>query len=285
MRISAVCWDVDKVWYQGISTSYLAEKSDLDPGPLLEDFLSQGWFGLADIDRWAVTRRGGAKEPIKSASDLAELLTDFHYEMSRQDSDRPVITMKQLREGKQAIVRGLTMKQIKEVAASIQYSPGLWEAIEAFRRSRLYQVAFSDGLAPFIIYHVQRMGLDYGEAAPTMVELDAEERLFEDWMLERDDIRLAGKTAEFDKARKLLTHLKAQGYSLSDVAIIDDSGVNIEPLLLPIHQAGGIALGYNPTEVHKPIFRKYSIPVLKSPDLRAFAEIVADRNKLNRYGE
>lgn len=285
MRISAVCWDVDKVWYQGISTSYLAEKSDLDPGLLLEDFLSQGWFGHADIDRWAATRRGGAKEPIKRITDLANMLTDFHYEMSRQDSDRPVITMEQCRGGKQAIVRGLTMKQIKEVAASIQYSPGLLEAIEAFKRSGLYQAAFSDGLAPFIIYHVQRMGLDYGEAAPTMVELGAEERLFENWMLERDDIRLAGKTAEFDKAREILTHLKEQGYPLSDVAIIDDSGVNIEPLLLPIHQAGGLALGYNPTEVHKPIFRKYSIPVLKGRDLRAFAEVVADRNKLNQYCE
>ena len=285
MKISAVCWDVDKVWYPGISTSYLAEKSNLDPGPLLEGFLSQGLFSLTDIDRWAITRRGGAEDPIKSATDLSELLTDLHYEMRRQDSDDPIIPMKQCREGKQAIVRGLTMKQIKEVAASIQYSPGLLEAIEAFKRSRLYQAAFSDGLAPFIIYHVQRLSLDYGEAAPTIVELDAEERLFENWMLERDDIKLAGKAAEFDKAKKLLTHLKEQGYPLSDVAIIDDSGINIEPLLLPIHQAGGIAIGYNPTEVHKPVFRKYSIPVLKSRDLRAFAEIVADRNKLNEYCE
>jgi phosphoserine phosphatase len=285
MKISAVCWDVDKVWYPGISTSYLAERSNLDPGPLLEGFLSQGWFDLADIDRWAVTRRGGAKDPIKRITDLSELLTDLHYEMRRQDSDNPVITMEQCRGGKQAILRGLTMKQIKEVSASIQYSPGLLEAVEAFKRSRLYQAAFSDGLAPLIIYHVQRLGLDYGEAAPTIVELDAEERLFENWMLERDDIKLAGKTAEFDKAKKLLTHLKEQGYPLSDVAIIDDSGINIEPLLLPIHQAGGIALGYNPTEVHKPIFRKYSIPVLKSLDLRAFAEIVADRKKISDYCE
>jgi hypothetical protein len=285
MKIRAVCWDVDKVWYPGISTSYLAEKSDLDPGPLLEGFLSQGWFGPADVDSWAITRRGGAKDPIKSAKDLADLLTDFHYEMRRQDSDRPIIAMKQLREGKQAILRGLTMKQVKEVADSIQYSPGLLEAIEAFRQSRLYQVAFSDAPAPFIIYHVKRMDLDYGEAAPTIVKLDDEERLFENWMLERDDIRLAGKAAEFDKTKKLLTHLREQGYSLSDVAIIDDSGINIEPLLLPIHQAGGIALGYNPTEAHRPIFRKYAIPVLKSQDLRAFAESVAERNKINEYCE
>jgi hypothetical protein len=285
MKISAVCWDVDKVWYRGISTSYLAEKSDLEPRPLLEGFLSQGWFSPTDVDRWAITRRGGAEDPIKSAKDLADLLTDFHYQMKRQASDRPIITMKQLREGKQAILRGLTMKQIKEVADSIQYSPGLLEAIEAFRRSGLYQAAFSDGLAPFIIYHVKRTGLDYGEGAPTIVKLDDEEMLFENWMLERDSIRLAGKAPEFDKAKKLFAHLKEQGYSLSDIAIIDDSGINIEPLLLPIHQAGGIALGYNPTEAHKPIFRKYTIPVLKSQDLRAFAEIVADRNKVSEYCE
>ena len=285
MKISAVCWDVDKVWYQGIATSYLAEKSNLAPGPLLESFLSQGWFSPADVDSWAATYRRGAKDPIRSAKDLADLLTDFHYKMTEHGSDRPIIMMKQLRQGKQAILRGLTMKQIKEVAQSVEYSPGLLEAIEAFKRSSLYQVAFSDGPAPFMIYHMRRLGVDYGEAAPTMVKLDDEERLFEDWMLQRDDIRLAGKSGEFDKARKLLTHLKEQGYSLSDVAIIDDSAVNIEPLLLPIYQAGGIALGYNPTEAHKPIFRKYSIPILKGQDLKAFAQIVTDRNKVNEYCE
>ena len=62
-------------------------------------------------------------------------------------------------------------------------------------------------------------------------------------------------------------------------------GVNIEHLLLPICQAGGIALGYNPTEVHRPIFRKYSIPILKGLDLRAFAEIIADRKKITEYCE
>lgn len=283
MKISAVCWDVDKVWYQGVSTSYLANKSNLDPGPLLESFLSQGWFSPADVDRWAITYRRGAKDPIKSAKDLADLLTDFHYEMTELGSDRPIIIMKQLRQGKQAILRGLTMKQIKEVAQSINYSPGLLEAIEAFKRSSLYQVAFSDAPAPFIIYHVKRLGVDYGEAAPTMVKMDNEERLFEDWMLERDDITMTGNAVEFDKTTKLLTHLKEQGHSLSDVAIIDDSAVNIEPLLLPIYQAGGIALGYNPTEAHKPIFRKYSIPILKGRDLKAFAQIVTDRSKVNEY--
>ena len=285
MKISAVCWDVDKVWYPGYSTNFLAEKSNSDPGPLLQDFLSQGWFTLSDVDSWAMARRRGAKEPIESAKDLAELLTDFHYEMKREDSDEPIINMNQLREGKQAIISGLTMKQVREIADSIEYSPGLLEAIETVRRSGLYQVAFSDAPAPFIIYHVQRLGVDYGEAAPTMVRAGKQEMLFEPWMLQRDDISLAGAAGEFAKAGRVLTHLRQKGHSLSEVAIIDDSAVNIEPLLLPVFQAGGIALGYNPTEVHKPIFRKYSIPILKGLDLRAFAQIVADRKKITEYCE
>ncbi len=285
MGISAVCWDVDKVWYPGYSTSYLSERSDSDPGSLLQSFLSQEWFSLADVDRWAMERRGGAKEPIKRARDLADLLTDFHYEMTRQGSDRPIITMNQLREGKQAIIRGLTMAQIKAAADAIEYTPGLLETIENFRRSGVYQAAFSDAPAPFIIYHVKRLGLDYGQAAPTLVEVNGEEVLFEDWMLQRDDIKLAGPSGGFDKKVILLSHLREKGHSLSQVAIIDDSALNIESLLLPIWQAGGIAIGYNPTEAHRPIFGKYSIPILKGRDLRAFAEIVADRNKIAEYCE
>jgi FMN phosphatase YigB (HAD superfamily) len=285
MKISAVCWDVDKVWYAGYSTNFLAEKINSDPGSLLQDFLSQGWFGPSDVDSWAILRRRGAKEPIESAKDLADLLTDFHYEMTKEGSSEPVITMKQLREGKLAIIRGLTMEQIREVADSIEYSPGLLEAIETFRQRGLYQAAFSDAPAPFIIYHVKKLGLDYGEAAPTMVQVGNEKMLFEDWMLQRDDISLAGTAGEFNKAGPVLAHFREQGHSLSEVAIIDDSGVNIERLLLPISQAGGIALGYNPTEVHRPIFRKYSIPILKGLDLRAFAEIVADRKKITEYCE
>lgn len=143
----------------------------------------------------------------------------------------------------------------------------------------------SDALAPFIIYHVKRLGLDYGEAAPAMVQVGNKEMLFEAWMLQRDDIRLAGGTGDFDKATPLLSHLKERGHALGGVAIIDDSAVNIERLLLPILQAGGIAIGYNPTEAHRRIFRKYSIPILKGLDLRAFAEIVIDRGKIREYCE
>jgi hypothetical protein len=285
MKISAVCWDVDKVWYPGYSTSFLAEKSNSDSGSLLQGFLSQGWFSPSDVDSWSMARRRGAKEPIQSAKDLADLLTDLHYEMTRGGSNEPIITMKQLREGKLAIIRGLTMKQIRGVADSIEYSPGLLEAIEAFGRRGLYQAAFSDAPAPFIIYHVKKLGLDYGQAAPTMVQVGNEEVLFEEWMLQRDDISLAGTAGEFNKAGPVLTHFREQGHPLSEIAIIDDSGVNIEHLLLPICQAGGIAIGYNPTEVHRPIFRKYSIPILKGLDLRAFAEIVADRKKITQYCE
>jgi len=285
MRISAICWDVDKIWYQGHSVDFLAGKSNVDPGPLLQGFLSRGWFSLADVERWAVTRRKEAKGSIESAKDLSDLLRDFHFEMTMEGSDKPIITMNQLRAGGQAIIRGLTMAQIREAADSIEYSPGLLEAMATFRRHGLYQAAFSDAPAPFIIYYVKRLGLDYGEAAPTMVQVGDEEMLFEQWMLQRDDIRLAGGTGDFDKATPVLAHLKEWGHALSGVAIIDDSAANIERLLLPIWQAGGIAIGYNPTEAHRPIFRKYSIPILRGLDLRAFAEIVADRGKIREYCE
>ena len=285
MKISAICWDVDKIWYQGHSIDFLAEKSNVDPGPLLQCFLSEGWFDLADVEKWSVVRRKGARWPIESAKDLSDLLRDFHFEMTTEGSDRPIITMNQLRAGEQAIIRGLTMAQIREAADSIEYSPGLLEAVATFRRRGLYQAAFSDAPAPFIIYYVKRLGLDYGEAAPTMVQVSNEEMLFEAWMLQRDDVRLASGTGDFDKATPLLGHLKERGHALSGVAIIDDSAVNIERLLLPILQAGGIAIGYNPTEAHRPIFRKYSIPILKGLDLRAFAEIVIDRGKIREYCE
>lgn len=266
MPIKVVLWDVDGVWYYGISTGHAVERSSVDPIPVLHHGLEERWFSQEDVDRW----KEEYNREIVSATDLSQMLYDMYYTMQRDG--QPLIKREHIVQGRQALLKGMTMKQVREVADSVPRNPGLDYAVDVFRRNSLYQTAFSDGLGPFVLYLMRKMGMDYGETVPAIVSFEGREMLFESRMA--DNVILTGKVQGFDKAQAAFNHLTSQGHQLNEVAAIDDSGSNVETILAPVYNAGGVAVGYNPTDAHRPIFQKYSIPVIKGKDLRGFAEIV-----------
>ena len=261
--IGVMDWDVDNVWYKGISTSHCADRSPADPKPYLDGFFGKNWFSYDDVKNW-------------------QCLTDFLYKMKKGDNS--VISKEQTIEGKQSLLKGMTMKQIRDIADEIKYTDGLEDTIYNFKKDGIIQTAFSDGLAPFVLYKMKKLGMDYGEGVPTIIIHDELEFMFDGrFMLEIDDIKLTGevdKFSKFDAFKKFIDGI----YPLSRVAMIDDSGANAKSMK-EVMENGGLAVAFNPSDTHRKDFNSLSIPILKGTDLRAFGEIVLDPSKLKDYCE
>ncbi|RLJ04536.1 MAG: hypothetical protein DRP18_04585 [Candidatus Aenigmatarchaeota archaeon] len=212
---------------------------------------------------------------IQRISDVANMLTDFLYKMRRDG--KSIITKQQTIEGKQYLLKGLRIEDIVRISSSIEHSPGAEEAIQTFREHGLVQTLYSDSLGPHITYQKLKLGMNSGKGVPPIIELpDRTETEYQDSHLDIPDAKLTGRVLPFKKVNEFFAYLQKLEIPLSDVAVIDDSGANIETLLKPVQESGGLAIGYNPTDAHREKFYRHSIPVLKSFDLRAFAEIVLD---------
>jgi len=274
-KIKAVVWDADNVWYKGIGTSHCAKKSKLDPQPYIDGFIKDGWFTYNDVKRWAEYRQKDTNNPIQTVGDLAQCLTDFLYELKTPGSDKSIITKEQTIEGKQALLKGLTKKDIQSIAKDIEYTHGLLDSVSTFRQSGMYQTVFSDGLGPFIAYKAMELGITDIGVVPIIVLTDDEERDFDGYnYTEISDFVLIGKVKPYNKAEDMFNRLSA--YDKSEMATIDDSGNNVDSILVPVRNAGGIAIGFNPTESHIQKFKEAGIPVLqqKERSLEPFKEIV-----------
>ncbi len=276
MPIKAVVWDVDNVWYNGISTSLCIERSTANPKIFLTKYLEEGLFTEDDVKRWGELR-GKGNNPIKSIKELAECLTDFLYNM-RKENGTSIITKEQTMRTKQMLLAGLTMKDIREIADTVNYTKGLKDAVQQFKRKGIYQAAFSDGLAAFVSYKAMQLGINHWETVPTIVKKGETEMMFANEMVNEDSIKLTGKIVPFNKSEAMLNHMK-KICKLSEIAIIDDSGANVE-MLRKIHEEGGIAIAFNPTDEHLKVFKKEKITILQQEerDIEAFTEIVMQNN-------
>ena len=253
-------------------------------GPFLEEFIQSGLFSREDVKDWI--RKYNQGKPIRRISDVADMLADFLYRMTRKG--KPIITKQQTIEAKQYLLKGLTMRDIAEISSSVEYNPGLEETVRAFREHGIAQTLFSDSLGPHITYQRRKLGMDAGKGVPPVIELpDGTETEYEDFHLDVPDAKLTGRVLPFKKAEEFFGYVKLRGIDLSRVAVIDDSAENIESLFKPVLEAGGIAIAYNPTDTHRKKLRESSIPILKGLDLRAFAEIVLNPNEsvIGRYCE
>jgi hypothetical protein len=168
-----------------------------------------------------------------------------------------------------------------------------------FKRNGTFQTLFSDGLAPHIDYQLGKLGIIIGDGIPPLIEIpttdidDTDDSiLIANYATYRDhagevptDAKLTGRIGKFNKIEKFFKYLEKVGMPMDRVAIIDDSGVNVEKLHRPVQEAGGIAIGFNVTDNHRPDFQKASIPIIKGTDLSPFYEIVRDPSKINQYCE
>ena len=102
-KIICVGWDADATMYEGFITSRCAERNTQDPKPYVADIIKYGWATPADIVEWRRDYNDGKE--IETVGDVARLLTDLFYKMER-------ISKAQIIEGKQFVLRGMTMREI-----------------------------------------------------------------------------------------------------------------------------------------------------------------------------
>ncbi|MBI2085236.1 MAG: hypothetical protein HYT71_01850 [Candidatus Aenigmarchaeota archaeon] len=265
-KISLVGWDADRVIYDDLFTSVCAMQSKSDPMPYVEKFIRDGWFSLEDVENWCAIK----KIKIKTIEHLAQMLTEF-YSISTKNGTS-IINHEQVIEAKHSLLRGFTIEQIEQISSKMVYTKGFVECANIFKDNGIKQTMFSDGPNPHVLFQIKKLGFQSGGGVNHIVEYDGKEVEYDSNTPKH--AKLTGKIVPFDKAEAFFKYVSSQGCSLSEVAVIDDSAGNVESLLLPVHNAGGLAVGFNVTERHKPVFRKFGIPVIKGNDLSTFKEIV-----------
>ena len=283
-RIYVVGWDHDKVAIPDLTTSVLARASPLQADPYLKEFVEERkWFTYSDVDNWE--QRTSRKVRGQKVGALADMLTDFLYKDRKADGNS-VITKQQTIEGKQYLLRGLSVNQVREIIGGVPFTDGLRKTVMEFRtedvrRTRrnevgLKQTLYSDGLGLAVDFQVVRLELDAGGGVPAILEPPREEA---DAALKKaangdfSDMVLSGSVEPFEKWKAFSDYVNGLGLDMASVAVIDDSGTNVQQMK-KVQEAGGIAVAFNPTDPHRNDFEKAGIPILKGVSLEPFAEIV-----------
>ncbi len=284
--IDVVVWDIDRVWYPDISTTYVARCSKADHRPYLDDFVSRGWFNYAHVAQWErLTGRA-----VSSVGTVADMLTDFLYKpelrttvyegVPDQDAKNRTIV------GKQALLNGMTFGEVFEIANRVQNTEGLLDAIGIMDHVHVNHVGFSDGLGPFVAYKMHHLSVEAGGIVPALVRMEDDQEVYFDRsnlnLLNNPEIVLLGRTGDFKKGDAIFRYLDQHGWSLDRAAAIDDSAANIGTLTR-IRDGGGIAVGFNVNDIKK--FQEAKIPVIKGSSVYPLAEIVTDRAKVNEFCE
>ena len=244
----------------------------------------KGWFTYDHVKQWE--RQTGRE--VNSVGAVADMLTDFLYKMKGvvyegvSDQDAKTRTI----EGKQALLKGLTMGNVKRIADSVDGTDGLSDAIYALRKGHVTQVGFSDGLAPFVAYKMSQKDVAVGGVVPALVELPDGQVWFDKTnyldMLAGNAV-LLGKAGSFKKAEAIKHYQDSCGLTRDRTIAVDDSAANIETLAR-INQEGGLGIAFNPNDGEA--FQKAGIPILNTRgSIFPIANIANDRRKLNAYRE
>ncbi|MBI2579976.1 MAG: hypothetical protein HYW27_03675, partial [Candidatus Aenigmarchaeota archaeon] len=190
--------------------------------------------------------------------------------------------------GKQYLLKGMTLGEVKKAADMVPYTEGLQEAVREIRNAGIHQVGFSNGLGPFVAYKMRQQGVCAGGIVPALVQKGVGRFPLTIGMLDcldEDDTVLEGFHYPFNKRDAICDVLIRNNMSTTPkVAMIDDSASNV-PLMRGVRMDGGVAVGFCPSEADMPEFREAGVPVLMERDLRPFAEIAKDRSKTRDYCE
>ena len=303
-EIKAVCWDFDKVAHNDYTTTLLAKNISLDPEPKLRMLIQEKeLISRKDMKDW----KEFTDREIESIGDLADMLTDFLYDWGRKSNGEiltplqaqnlansgvnidPALSKHDTIIAKQAILKGLSVRKIKEISENIEYTSGFLDAVKKFKEEEIYQVIYSDGAGIVVDHQVEKLGIQGGGGVPPYLKTpEGENILYPDYENTSDKAKLTGKVKlNFEKAKEFFFEILREGVTLDQVAIIDDSGTNLETLHKPIQNHGGLALAFNPKDKYRPGFEKAGIPILdqESRDLRPFKEMVLDREKVENLCE
>lgn len=274
--------DVDRVWHADISTTYAAMGHPGDYKPYLSGFLLDGLFNQDDVRNWVDNYNNGNE--LNSIGDLALMLTAFYNKMKKDD--KPILSKDQTIKSKQSLLAGLTCKDVLDIAYGIEPMEGLKEMFNEFDSNGIYYIASSDGLGPVIHALGQKYRIPSHRilTVPAIVSYGKEEMEFDSNMLGDKNFILTGKSKPFKKGEVASKYAAILEYTPEMTAAIDDSSANL-PYLSQLKMQGGLAVGFNVLPNQVDDFKKAGIPILKGKDLRRFAELVLDPERLEELTE
>ncbi len=273
--ISHIGWDLDDVAYEGRATTILAACSEEDPKYFRERFINEcGKEGaLSDIDpqkfRYCLKLWEERNRRIETVRDFGAAVTDLRH-------DYHLFGPEHTKYIKNAILKGISMKDVNEIFSKVVLNEGFEEAVEIFHKREMKQLVFSNASHPVAVYFWKRCGMEYGEGIPVIVRVGKKEMVYEPGMHGRDDVVFAGRVAEpeWDKLEPFRGYLEREGIPLSRVAVIDDNHLGI---LKTVKNGGGVAVGYRVNDNCRRALKSAKIPILKeTATLKDFPEVIRD---------
>ncbi len=265
-----VLWDMDGVAIPGRGTTYLAEGHDAEPRYFMRKFLlecgQEGTplyhTGRDDLANGILSWERARKNPVRTIGELAECLTDLRYTLKIFPGEEQTIYTKN------AILAGMPMRRVAEIAGELPYNYGLGSCVGDFRMAGLDQVLFSANNAALVDAVSRIFGIRYGGATTPRVVMDGEERDYSPGFFGRDDVALAGAVKNgWDKRGAVLNYFdRSIGYA--DLVAIDDTQIG---LLAELRSRGARVFGfYNEHDVRMPdkrdAMRERGIAVVESPE-------------------
>jgi hypothetical protein len=284
--MSYVLWDMDGVMIPGRGTTHLANGYAGDPNVFRARFLNEcGKDGtplyvvkageLADgFGRWEEEYNGGKR--IATIGELAACLTDMRHKLKVfPGADQTIYT-------KNAILEGLTMQRIKEIAEELPYNPGVEDAVQRFHGTSIAQYLFSNSNAALVDAVGRKFHFEYkyNEAASPEVRLSHGVTDYFNGFYGRPDVTLTGRMNDYNKSERVIGYFDAivgcSGFDYREFYAIDDTEIG---MLLALRERGANVFGfYNPDDTDmKPRdldeMKANGIPVIEG-DVTGFADAV-----------
>lgn len=278
-------WDMDGVMIPGRGTTHLANGYDKgDPRVFMERFLHECGqedtppypIKMEDLEagfkKWEENYNNG---PITTIGELATCLTDLRHKLKVFPSSAQTIYTKN------AILNGLTLKRIKEIADELPYNPGCEECIDEIHEDDFAQYLFSNSNWALIDAVARKFGFAYNEGAVPWLKATEEASIqYTPGLYGGNDV-LDGEIDKYNKKERVLPYLENEKINPEDVVAIDDTEID---MLNELRKKGATVIGFfniNDRDMKERDLDKMNelgIPVLFN-GLHNFAEIVMNPNE------
>lgn len=277
MRYSVILWDLDGVVYHGRGTTHLAAGSSADPEKFIYRFIDEceKEGPLSDIKplqfEFELTQwENKNKTKIDTMQKLGAAVTDLRHV-------HKIFTSKHTQYIKNAILEGISLKDVIEIVGGIELTPGFQEAVDGFKSDGRNQIIFSNASGPIADFFSNEYGMGHSDGLPVYVKMDNEEVLYNSQMYGNPDIVLAGRAAEgFDKLPVFKSHVEENGIEMANIAAIDDDHVEI---LKTIKEGDGLPIGFMVKDRYIEEMKENSIEIINENDLRIFLRKVREAER------
>ncbi len=290
MSVKAVVFNTENVWWNGFSGEIC-----LDPNTHVNEVIDTLKENQYLTERDVKTLRSRLKRYGNVAINSFGLLGDLiggpwpgSGQSLSETQDYKNRIERRVAGISQSFITGLKMGMIKHIADNVDLTENTESLVEELREAGIYQVASSNGVAPFV-YAVDRRvgGTDYVEAPETVVRVGGDKRIFTPDVLDNDEAEVRPKfKGNYDRLSNVSLLLKEKGIEPRDVLYIESNDPNIDSIMEMKSEGSHVVAFYPSNEMDKLLYEKSGIPRIDKvgkPDAGYIMEIAMDPKKIGVY--